>query len=108
MITYTIKITELKPGDPATDTPPTLCLEHHCGEPASPPTECEIQMATQFSSGLDQVMNILGASMAATGPMQQVTGEGDMAVAAIEAAKATFAKGVPPVFVVPPGDWSRN
>jgi hypothetical protein len=108
MITYTIKITELKPGDPATGTPPTLCLEHHCSKPALPPTEGEIQMATEFSAGLDQVVNLIGASMAATGPMQQVAGEGDMAVAAIEAAKATLAKGPPPVFVVPPGNWSRN
>lgn len=88
MITYTITITELKPGNPETDTPPVVCLEHHC-TPKSP-TDGEIHMANQFSVGLKRTLDCIMNSMASAGFAQQVDGQGESGVAAINAVKAGF------------------
>lgn len=88
MITYTIKITEVKAGDP-----PVVCLEHHCEpENHTPGEEC---MAIEFYSGLKQVMGTIAKSMAENGSMQQVEGAGETTKALIENMKQAAASDKP-------------
>ena len=88
MITYTITITELKPADPETDTPPVVCLEYQ--STSDKPTSGESSMANQFAVGLDKTMEAIMKSMASAGFAQQVDGAGELGAAAIKAIKASF------------------